>query len=96
MARQKLNMTPEERKIYDRDMHNKQTRKRREKAEREALILWIRTIINTFEQLGWDRKELVVGADDEMINAVADEIIKTGEYKIVLGNKIGVKRIKND
>ena len=95
MARQKLNMTPEERRIYNNKKHREQTQKRRKEAEREALVEWVKTILDTFERLGWNRKELVVGADDEMINAVVDEIIKSGEYKVVLGSKLGIKRVKN-
>lgn len=92
MARRKLNMTPEERRIYNNEMHRKQTRARRERAEREAYKEIVSTVVSTFENLGWDKMELLVGADDEMINSVVDELIKSEKFKIVLGTKIGVKK----
>lgn len=91
MARKKLNMTPEERRKYNNAMHKKQTKLRREKAEREAYKEIVSTIVTTFENLGWNMAELIVGADEEMIDAVVEELIKSGKFKIVLGSKIGVK-----
>ena len=95
MARIKLNMSPEERRQYNNEMHKKQSRLRREKAEREALrnIVW--EIVMTFEKLGWDKTDLVVGADMKMIEAVVDELIKEDKFKIVLGAKTGIKRKEN-
>lgn len=95
MARIKLNMSPEERRQYNNKMHCIQTKKRRERAEREALrnIVW--EIVMTFEKLGWDKTDLVVGADMKMIEAVVDELIKEDKFKIVLGVKKGIKRKEN-
>ena len=93
MAKVRLNMTPEERRKYNNAMHRKQEKSRREKAEREACRLWVKEIVDTFERLGWNSTELMVGADDEMIDAVVDEIMASGKFKMVLGKqKIGVKR----
>lgn len=91
MARQKLNMTPEERKVYNNEMHKKQTRIRRKRAEREACISIVWEIVHTFESLGWEKTDLVVGADEKMVVAVVDKLIEEDKFKITLGSKIGVR-----
>lgn len=91
MARIKLNMTPEERRKYNNEMHRKQTRARRLKAEKEAYKEIVKTIAETFEKIGWTSTDLLVGADDEMIDRVVDELMQADRFKIVLGSKIGVK-----
>lgn len=95
MAKARLNMSAEERRKHNNAMHRKQEKARREKAEREACRIWVKEIVDTFERLGWSKTELVVGADDEMIDAVVDEIMSSGKFKMVLGKqKIGVKKCK--
>ena len=91
MARQKLSLSQDERRIYNNEMHRRQSRIRRQKAEREAIKDIVYIIISVFETLGWEKTELVLGADEEMIEAVVDEIIKEDKFKITLGSKIGVK-----
>lgn len=91
MARQRLNLNEEERRKYNNEMHRKQDKARREKAKREAFKTLVSSVVETFEQLGWEKTELVVGADDKMIDAVVDSLINSGKFKIVLGQKIGVK-----
>lgn len=91
MARKKLNMTEEERRIYNNKMHRKQSKARRAKAEREAYKEIVKIIAETFENIGWTKTDLLVGADEEMIDRVVDELIEADKFKIVLGSKIGVK-----
>lgn len=91
MARKKLNLNEEERRKYNNEMHRKQSRARREKAEIDGYRFIVNTVVKTFEQLGWDKTELVVGAESEMINVVAEELRKSGQFKITLGTKLGVK-----
>lgn len=93
MSRVKLKLTPEERRIYENEMHKKQTLARKKKAEREVYreIVW--AVCSAFETLGWDRMDLIVGADMKMVEAVVDELIKEDKFKIVLGKtKKGIKR----
>jgi len=91
MARKRLNMTAEERRKYNNEMHRKQTKVRRERAEREAYKEIVKTVADTFEKLGWNEVDLLVGADNEMIDKAVEELIKADKFKIVLGSKIGVK-----
>lgn len=95
MARPKLNMTPEERKIHEATLHKKQTRLRRERAEREAYRAWVRLIFETVEKLGWDKTELLLGPDNEIMDAVVEELMQDDRFKITLGAKVGLK-IKED
>ena len=85
MARKKLNMTPEERRLYNNEMHRKQTAIRKEKAQRQAYKEWVKTIIDIFEKLGWSKTELMLGADDEMLDSVVDELMKDTRFKVMLG-----------
>lgn len=91
MGRKKLNLGEEERRKYNNEMHRKQAQGRRKKAEREALKEVVRAILLTFENLGWSDVELIVGADDEMIEKVVEELIKADKFKIVLGSRKGIK-----
>lgn len=90
--RKKLNLTPEERRIYNNEMHRKQNLTRKQRNEREVYreIVW--SIFSIFETLGWDRMDLVVGADMKMVEAVVDKLIEQDKFKIVLGKaKKGIK-----
>lgn len=91
MARKKLNMSEEERRLYNNEMHRKQTKARREKAERNAYREWVRTIVEIVEKLGWDKTDLLLGPDSDIIDAVVDELMEDDRYKITLGDKIGLK-----
>lgn len=91
MARQRLNLDEEERRKYNNEMHRKQDKARREKAKREAFKTIVASVLGTFEELGWEKTELVVGAEETMIEAVADSLIESGKFKIVLGQKVGIK-----
>lgn len=89
--RKKLNLTPEERRIYNNEMHRKQNLARKQRNEREVYreIVW--SIFSIFETLGWDRMDLVVGADMKMVEAVVDKLIEEDKFKVVLGAKKGLK-----
>ena len=91
MARKKLNMSEEERRLYNNEMHRKQTKARRVKAERNAYREWVRTIVEIVEKLGWDKTELMLGPDSDIIDAVVDELMSDNRFKITLGDKIGLK-----
>ena len=91
MARKKLNMTEEERRLYNNEMHRKQTKARREKAEKNAYREWVRTIVEIVEKLGWDKTELMLGPDNDIIDAVVEELMLDNRFKITLGDKIGLK-----
>lgn len=95
MARPKLNMSAEERRVYNNKMHRKQTKARRERAERAAYREWVKTIIEIVEKLGWDKTELLLGPDNDILDAVVDELMQDDRFKITLGAKIGLK-IKED
>ena len=90
--RRPLNMTPEERRKYNNEMHAKQAKNRRKRAEREALIEVIWEIVSTFEKLGWEKMDLAVGVDEKMVAAVADELMENESFKITLGSKVGIRR----
>ena len=92
MARKRLDLNDEERRVYDNEMHRKQTRVRREKAKREALKSIVGEIVTTFENLGWSKTDLVVGANDEMVNAVVDELLRKDSFKVFLGGKYGIRK----
>lgn len=90
--RKKLNLMPEERRIYNNEMHRKQNLARKQRNEREVYreIVW--SIFSIFETLGWDRMDLVVGVDMKMVEAVVDKLIEQDKFKIVLGKaKKGIK-----
>lgn len=91
MARAKLDLNEEERRQYNNRMHREQAKRRREKVEREGFKEVVWAIMNSFETLGWDETDLVVGADDKMVDAVVEELIKSDKFKITLGSKISVK-----
>ena len=91
MARQKLDLSPEERRKHNNEMHRKQTKARRERAIKNAYKEWVRIIMNTVEQVGWDKTQLLLGEDEEILDAVADELMKNPSYKITLGSKVGLK-----
>lgn len=91
MARQKLNMSAEERRVYNNKMHREQSKARRKKAERNAYRKWVRTIVEVVEKLGWDKTELLLGPDTNIIDAVVDELMEDDRFKITLGAKIGLK-----
>lgn len=89
--RKKLDLSPEERRLYNNEMHRKQTKARKEKAEKEAYKEIASTVLNMFEKLGWDKTDMLVGADEDMIEKVAEELIKLDKFKIVFGSKVGIK-----
>ena len=89
--RKKLDLSEDERRLYNNQKHREQERKRREKAERQALKEIVCEITMTFENLGWTKTDLLVGADEEMIDRVVDELLAKDCFKIVLGSKKGVK-----
>lgn len=91
MARKKLNMSPEERRVYNNEMHKKQSKARRIRAEKNAYKEWVRLIMNTMEKLGWDKTQMLLGEDEDILDAVADELMKDDRFKITLGSKIGLK-----
>lgn len=95
MAKKKLDLTVEERRLYNNEMHRKQMAVRKQKAEREALKCWVKTIFEIYENLGWDKTELLVGAEDEVIEKIVDKIIEDGRFKVVFGSKqLGIKQIQ--
>lgn len=91
MSRKKLNLNPEERRLYNNKLHRKQNKIRRERAEREACKKMVQLIVGAFEDIGWDEIELVIGAEDEIIDNVVDKIMQEDKIKFVLGSKMGVK-----
>ena len=93
MAKRKLNLSAEERRLYDNEMHRKQEKARREKKKREGYREWVKTIVEIVERLGWDRTDLIVGADSDIIDAVVDELMEDDRFKITLGKQIGLKPI---
>ena len=95
MAKKKLDLTVEERRLYNNEMHRKQMAVRKQKAEREALKCWVKTIFEIYENLGWDKTELLVGAEDEENKKIVDKIIEDGRFKVVFGSKqLGIKQIQ--
>lgn len=96
MVRPKLDLSPEERKIHDRQMHYKQVQKRRERARRMAYREWVRVIIRVIGELGWDKVDLLMDDDCEAMDAVVDELMNDNRFKITLGSKIGLKIKKGD
>lgn len=91
MVRQKLNLTPEERRIHNNELHQKQRQKRRKIAEREECIKIVWRVMDAFESLGWDKTDLVVGSDEKMVSAVVDKLIAEDSFKITLGPKTGIR-----
>ena len=91
MARQKLNLTPEERRVHNNKMHREQAQARRKKAEREECIKIVWEVVNAFETLGWDKTDLGVGSDEKMVSAVVDKLIAEDMFKITLGPKTGIR-----
>ena len=91
MAKRKLNLSAEERRLYDNEMHRKQEKARREKKKREGYREWVKTIVEIVERLGWDRTDLIVGAYSDIIDAVVDELMGDDRFKITLGKQIGLK-----
>lgn len=91
MAKRKLNLSAEERRLYDNEMHRKQEKVRREKKKREGYREWVKTIVEIVERLGWDKTDLIVGADSDIIEAVVDELMGDDRFKITLGKQIGLK-----
>lgn len=91
MARKKLDMTEEERRIYNNKMHRKQSKARKEKAIKEAYKEIVCIVAQAVETVGWDKTELLLGPDEDMLNKVADYLIKEDKFKITFGNKTGIK-----
>ena len=91
MSKRRLNLSAEERRLYDNEMHRKQEKVRREKKKREGYREWVKTIVEIVEKLGWDKTDLIVGADSDIIDAVVDELMGDDRFKITLGKQIGLK-----
>lgn len=91
MAKKKLNLDKEARRKYDNEMHRKQEKARREKLKREGYKEWVKTIVEMIEELGWDRTDLILGPDSDIIDAVVEGLIKDDRFKITLGKQIGLK-----
>lgn len=91
MANKRLKMSEEERRLYNNKMHRKQEKVRKEKATRRAIKDIVCEVISVFESLGWEKTELILGADEDMIDAVVDKLIEADKFKITFGKKIGVK-----
>lgn len=91
MSKRRLNLSAEERRLYDNEMHRKQEKARRERKKREGYREWVKTIVEIVEKLGWDRTDLIVGADSDIIDAVVDELMGDDRFKITLGKQIGLK-----
>lgn len=96
MARKRLNLNPEELRLHKNEMHRKQMAIRKQKAERQALKCWVKSIFEIYENLGWDKTELLVGAEDDVIEKIVDKIIEDGRFKVVFGSKqLGIKQVKD-
>ena len=95
MAKIRLNLSEEDRRIHDNELHRKQMAEKRKQAEKLAFADWVRYIFQVYEKLGWDETELLIGPEDEMVEKIVAEIINEGRFKVVLGKeKLGIKRVK--
>ena len=95
MARKRLNLTPDERRLYNNKMHRKQEKARKEKRTKEAYKTIISEVAKAVEEVGWDKINLLLGPDEEMLDKVADYLMKQDTFKIVFGRQVGVK-LKNN
>lgn len=87
MARQKLNLTPEERKQYNREKNKRSIQKYRAKAEREAYTEFVKLLLKKMEELGWSRTELMLGEDSDIIESVVDGMIEDPRFTVVVSSK---------
>lgn len=91
MARKKIELSEEERRKYNNEMHRKQEQARKERRIRAVYKEIVKSVVETFEDLGWNDADLIVGADEDMVDKVVEELIKKDKFKIVLGVKSGIK-----
>lgn len=87
MARQRLNLTPEERKQYNRDKNKRSIQKYRAKAEREAYTEFVKLLMKKMEELGWSRTDLMLGEDSDIIESVVDGMIEDPRFNVVVSSK---------
>ena len=89
--RRKINLEGEARRKYTNEMHRKQEQARKERRVRVVYGEIVKSVVEIFEDLGWEKTDLILGADSNIIDNVVEELIKKDKFKIVLGTKPGIK-----
>lgn len=85
------NMTKEERRLYDNEMHRRQEKKRKERLIREAYKDIVCEVAKAVDAVGWDMTDLLLGPEEEMLEKVAEYLIKQDVFKITFGSKTGIR-----
>lgn len=96
MVMPRLNLSPEERKQHDKELHRQQELRRRDKRQQKAFedIVWdIKAIC---EDLGWNEMDLLVGLDESMVKKVAKKLKESGKYKMIIGKHTSIKKIDQE
>ena len=91
MTKKRLNLTEEERRLYNNKMHYQQEQIRKQRRVKEAYKEVIRSVAEAVEEVGWDKMTLLLGPEDEMLDKVADCLIEKDTFKITFGQKMGIK-----